>query len=143
MNALHITALNSILWANSMTSPSWALTCKCLSIHYSWNTEQMCIQYGFQLLNLKKKKKKLVSRIILWILACVNSWNSKVILCNYLSSWSANDSCVFIKRHFIGFNRASEIWWDMPSRSSQSHGGVYSLWNYLFRLPGNTRYFDF
>lgn len=88
-------------------------------------------------------KKNQISRIILLFLAFVDSLTSKVKLHNYLSSWSANYCCVFTRRHFIGINWVSEICLDMPSRSSQSHEGVYSLWNCLFQLPGNMRLFDF
>lgn len=66
-------------------------------------------------LNLKKNE---VSTIVLLIRAFVNSLDSEVNLYNYLSSLSANYCCVFTRRHFIGTNRVSEIWLDMPSRSS-------------------------
>lgn len=88
------------------------------------------------------ENKSQVSTIILLILAPVTSWSSTVNLSNCLLPWPANCHCVFTRRRFVGSHRVSEVWVDMPSRSPQSHGGVYSLWNCLFQLPGNTQYSD-
>lgn len=143
MNALQVTALHRFLWANSMTAlQSTYLRVSQHSLFMKRWAHVYLMWVPFYLFFCIWKKYQ-ISRIIMLLLAFVDSLNSEVKLHNYLSSWSANYCWVFTRRHFIGINWVSEICLDMPSRSSQSHEGVYSLWNCLFQLPGNMRLFDF